>query len=79
MFNLKTLLLIIGILSLVFGVKFIYDARPIVKKYFIFGDKNDATLGLKIFGFIFEIIGGLSLVLAFLLMVIGAIIMYFVY
>ena len=65
MFNLKVLLLIIGILSLVFGVKFIYDARPIVKKYFSFGDKNEASLGLKMFGFF--------------LMVIGAIIMYFVY
>lgn len=65
MFNLKILLLTIGILSLICGVKFIYDARPIVKKYFSFGDKNEATLGLKIFGF--------------LLMLIGGIIMYFVY
>lgn len=59
------LLLIIGTLSLVCGVKFIYDARPIVKKYFSFGDKNEATLGLKIVGF--------------LLIIIGGIIMYFVY
>ena len=65
MFNLKILLLTIGIISLVCGVKFIYDARPIVKKYFSFGDKNEAALGLKIFGF--------------LLMVIGSVIMYFVY
>lgn len=65
MFNLKILLLTIGIISLVCGVKFIYDARPIVKKYFSFGDKNEAALGLKIFGF--------------LLMIIGAVIMYFVY
>lgn len=65
MFNLKILLLTIGIISLVCGVKFIYDARPIVKKYFSFGDKNEAALGLKIFGF--------------LLMVIGAVIMYFIY
>ena len=43
------------------GVKFIFDARPIVKKYFGFGDKNDASLGLKIFGFVFCIIGGLLL------------------
>ena len=61
----KILLLTIGIISLVCGVKFIYDARPIVKKYFSCGDKNEAALGLKIFGF--------------LLMVIGAVIMYFVY
>lgn len=61
----KILLLTIGIISLVCGVKFIYDARPIVKKYFGFGDKNEAALGLKLFGF--------------LLMFIGAVIMYFVY
>ena len=61
----RIFLLLIGLLSLVFGVKFIYDARPIVKKYFSFGDKNEATLGLKILGFVFIII--------------GAIIMYFVY
>ena len=65
MFNLKILLLTIGIISLVCGVKFIYDARPIVKKYFSFGDKNEATLGLKMFGF--------------MLMIIGGIIMYFIY
>ena len=55
----KILLLIIGTLSLVCGVKFIYDARPIVKKYFSFGDKNEATLGLKILGFLLIIIGGI--------------------
>ena len=54
----RNFLLIIGILSLVFGVKFIYDARPIVKKYFGFGDRNEATLGLKILGFLLSIIGG---------------------
>ena len=61
MFNLKILLLTIGIISLVCGVKFIYDARPIVKKYFSFGDKNEASLGLKMFGFVLLIIGGLLL------------------
>ena len=54
----RIFLLIIGILSLVFGVKFVYDARPIVKKYFGFGDKNEAALGLKILGFLLIIIGG---------------------
>ena len=37
----------------------VYDARLITKKYFGFGDQNEATLGIKIFGFIFIIIGGL--------------------
>lgn len=59
MFKLKIILLIIGTLALVFGVKFIYDARPIVKKYFSFGDKNEATLGLKMLGFLLIIIGGI--------------------
>ena len=53
----RVFLLCIGIISLVFGVKFIYDARPIVKKYFSFGDKNEAALGLKILGFLLMIIG----------------------
>lgn len=57
----KIFLLFIGTVSLVSGVKFIYDARPITKKYFSFGDKNEASLGLKIFGFIFVVIGGLLL------------------
>ncbi len=54
----REFLLLIGILALVFGVKFIYDARPIVKKYFGLGDKNEATLGLKMFGFLLSIVGG---------------------
>lgn len=55
----KVFLLFIGVISAVFGVKLVYDARPIVKKYFSFGDKNEATLGLKMFGFLLLIIGGL--------------------
>lgn len=58
MFKLRVFLLLIGMISLVCGVKFIYDARPIVKKYFSFGDKNEATIGLKILGFLLSIIGG---------------------
>ncbi|MCI8276354.1 MAG: hypothetical protein HFJ46_00150 [Clostridia bacterium] len=55
----KNFLLFIGIMALVFGIKFIYDARPIVKKYFSFGDKNDATSGLKMFGFLCVLIGSI--------------------
>lgn len=54
----KEFLLFIGIIALVLGVKFVYDARPIVKKYFSLGNKNETTLGLKIFGFLLMIIGG---------------------
>ena len=55
------ILLGIGVISLVFGVKMIYDARPIVKQYFSFGDENEATLGIKILGFLFAIVGGIVL------------------
>ena len=55
----KIFLLFIGVISAVMGVKFIFDARPIVKKYFSFGVKNDASLGLKIFGFLLLLIGAL--------------------
>lgn len=41
------------------GVIMIYDARKITKKLFGFGDQNQATLGLKILGYIVAIIGAL--------------------
>lgn len=55
----RTFLLIISAILLVIGVKFIFDARPIVKKYFSFGQENDATLGLKLLGVLFTLIGAL--------------------
>lgn len=55
----RIFLLFIGVISAVIGVKFIFDARPIVKKYFSFGDKNDASLGLKVCGFLLLLIGAL--------------------
>ncbi len=45
-------LVAIGIILVAIGVKLIYDARPIVKMYFSFGEENEAVLGLKILGFI---------------------------
>ena len=41
-----------------FGVILIFDARPITKKMFSFGDQNEATLGLKMIGFLISLIGG---------------------
>lgn len=52
-------LFIIGTLVAMIGVILIYDARPITKKHFGFGDQNDATLGLKLFGFLIAIIGAI--------------------
>lgn len=51
----------IGVIALVLGVKMIFDARPIVKEYFGFGEENEAVLGMKILGFIFSIVGGIIL------------------
>ena len=45
------------------GVILIFDARPITKKIFSFGDRNEAVVGLKITGLIFSIIGGLMWIL----------------
>ena len=56
--------LIINIISLVMvlvGLIMVYDARIITKKFFGFGDQNEASSGLKILGFILAIIGGLIL------------------
>lgn len=56
--------LIIKIISLIMvlvGLIMIYDARIITKKFFGFGDQNEASSGLKILGFILAIIGGLIL------------------
>ena len=43
------------------GVIFVYDARPITKKLFSFGDRNEAVFGLKIIGFVLCVIGGLMM------------------
>lgn len=59
--TIKTLVL----LMILFGVILIYDARIIIKKFFSFGDQNEGSLGLKIFGFLLSIIGGI--IMCFLL------------
>ena len=54
----KFLFLIGAILALI-GVIFIYDARPITRRVFGFGDQNEASMGLKILGFLMAISGAL--------------------
>lgn len=51
----------LGAVFVFIGVILIYDARPITKKFFNFGDQNEGVLGLKMFGFIFTVIGGILL------------------
>lgn len=55
----KIVLILIGLLLAIAGVICVYDARLITKKFFGFGDQNEASMGLKILGFIIAIIGGL--------------------
>lgn len=52
---------VIGVFLVWSGTIFVYDARPITKSLFSFGDQNEATSGFKILGFLFIIIGGLLL------------------
>lgn len=51
--------ILIGVLIVLLGIMMIYDARILTKKFFGFGDQNEATSGLKILGFIVAIVGGL--------------------
>ena len=53
------ILSIIAQIAVLIGVIFIYDARMLTERWFGFGDQNEATLGFKILGFIFAIIGAL--------------------
>lgn len=52
---------LLAVLMLLAGVILIYDARILTKRFFGFGDQNEASSGLKILGFIIAIIGGLIL------------------
>lgn len=56
---LQIIIKLIGVLLVLLGVILVYDARILTKKFFGFGDQNDAANGLKILGFILAIVGGL--------------------
>jgi len=53
----KIILVIIGLIIATIGTICVFDARIITRKMFSFGDQNEGSLGLKMFGFIFAIIG----------------------
>lgn len=55
----QVILLLVGALMATIGTIMIYDARILTKRFFGFGDQNDASLGLKIIGFIIAIGGAL--------------------
>lgn len=52
-------LVLLGECLALIGVILIYDARPITRKMFGFGDQNEGSMGLKIIGFIICMIGAL--------------------
>ena len=48
----KIILTIIGLLIAIIGVIMVFDARLLTKKFFGFGDQNEATAGFKIICFL---------------------------
>ena len=55
---------LIAALMILIGVILVYDARIIIKRFFGFGDQNEASAGLKMIGFIIAIIGGIIIYFA---------------
>ncbi|MBR3255491.1 MAG: hypothetical protein IKF97_04670 [Clostridia bacterium] len=55
----QVVLKLIAVIMMLIGAILIYDSRILTKKFFGFGDQNEGTMGLKIFGFIIVIVGGL--------------------
>lgn len=55
--TLKLVLTIVGLILILIGTIFIFDARILTKRFFSFGDQNEGSLGMKITGFIIFIIG----------------------
>ncbi len=53
---LQMVIKLIGAILVLVGIILIYDARIITKRFFGFGDQNDATQGLKILGFLIAIV-----------------------
>ena len=56
---LQIILLVVGAIMATIGTVMIYDARILTKRFFSYGDQNDASLGLKILGFLIAIGGAL--------------------
>ena len=52
---------LIGLSMILSGVILIYDARIITKRFFGFGDQNEASSGLKILGFVLSMLGALAI------------------
>ena len=61
---LQIIVKLIGVIIILVGVVFIYDARILTKRFFGFGDQNEATSGFKILGAMLSIVGGLIIYLS---------------
>ena len=48
---------LIGAIIVLIGVILLYDARPLTKKYFSFGDQNEGALGIKVVGLVTSLLG----------------------
>lgn len=57
----QVIIKLIAVIIVLAGVTLVFDARPITKKYFGFGDQNEGADGLKVWGYIIAVIGGLIL------------------
>ena len=57
----QIIITLIATIIILIAIVLIYDARIITKRFFGFGDQNEASSGLKILGFILAIVGGLIL------------------
>ena len=55
----QIILILLGLIVSMSGVILIYDARPVTSRFFSFGDQNEASLGLKMIGFIITVIGAM--------------------
>ncbi len=56
---LQIVLRVVGLVFLMYGSIMVYDARILTRKWFGFGDQNEASLGFKILGSIFCLIGAI--------------------
>ena len=59
----KIIIKLVGSILALIGVILKYDARTITKKALSFGDQNEATLGLKIAGYLISIAGATIIML----------------
>ena len=53
---------IFGAILALAGALILFDARRLVKKFFDFGEENNATAGMKMVGFVLLVVGGIMMI-----------------